>query len=176
MMMTKTDNQPWYQQFWPWFLIALPGSVVIACFYTVYLALHHPLSVVQDDYYKEGLAINQNLAADEQASRLGLQASITLLSTQQLQIQLTPMQENDALILQLSHPVDASKDLQLDLIPQANGFYQSVILDAAQWSLLLNEKRWYITLNQTAQQPAWSLRGENHFNLTDPIRLVAQHE
>ncbi len=28
---------PWYKQFWPWFLIALPASVVVASLITVTL-------------------------------------------------------------------------------------------------------------------------------------------
>ena len=36
-----TDTKPWYKQFWPWFLISLPGSVVIACMFTISLAIKH---------------------------------------------------------------------------------------------------------------------------------------
>ena len=32
------DTTPWYRQFWPWFLIVLPGSVVVAALTTVYIA------------------------------------------------------------------------------------------------------------------------------------------
>ncbi|MFT7320700.1 FixH family protein, partial [Congregibacter sp.] len=34
----QEHEEPWYQQFWPWFLIALPGSVVIAGLSTLYIA------------------------------------------------------------------------------------------------------------------------------------------
>ena len=30
-----TDLLPWYRQFWPWFLIALPGTVVVAAIGTL---------------------------------------------------------------------------------------------------------------------------------------------
>ena len=33
---------PWYRQFWPWFLIALPASAVAGSLLSVYLALRHP--------------------------------------------------------------------------------------------------------------------------------------
>ncbi len=39
---------PWYRQFWPWFLIALPASAVIASLYTLYLAVTHPDPVIID--------------------------------------------------------------------------------------------------------------------------------
>ena len=46
------EGVPWYKQFWPWFIIALPASVVVASFYTLWLAISHPdpLVIEQDDY------------------------------------------------------------------------------------------------------------------------------
>ena len=32
---------PWYRQFWPWFVIALPASAVIAGLTTVWIAVTH---------------------------------------------------------------------------------------------------------------------------------------
>lgn len=46
--------EPWYKQFWPWFIIALPASVVIASFFTLYLAVSNPDQlVVTDNEYRE---------------------------------------------------------------------------------------------------------------------------
>ena len=53
-----TDDKPWFKQFWPWFLIILPGTVVIASLATVIIAFKGADDVVSKDYYKEGLAIN----------------------------------------------------------------------------------------------------------------------
>jgi hypothetical protein len=33
---------PWYKQFWPWVLIALPSSAVIACAITLWFILQAP--------------------------------------------------------------------------------------------------------------------------------------
>ena len=176
--MINSSELPWYRQFWPWFLIALPGSVVVACFYTTYLALVNPLSIVQDDYYKEGLAINQNLAAQKQATSLGLHATISVLTPPQLQVHLIASATDSQLfssmpiLLSWSHPVDQNKDLLLPLTQQADGSYRSALLDAPQWSLLLQEKRWYITLQDANKR--WSLRTESALNLTMPMVLMAQ--
>lgn len=35
----RTDRDPWYRQFWPWFLIALPASSVVFSFATLFVAL-----------------------------------------------------------------------------------------------------------------------------------------
>jgi hypothetical protein len=43
---------PWYRQFWPWFIIALPASAVIASFVSLWLAVSNPdqLVVTEDEY------------------------------------------------------------------------------------------------------------------------------
>ena len=49
--MTDLDTKPWYRQFWPWFIIALPASAVVASLYTVSLAVRttDSLVVTSDD-------------------------------------------------------------------------------------------------------------------------------
>ena len=44
--MNQSASLPWYKQFWPWFLIALPASAVIASLYTVSLAVRTTDSLV----------------------------------------------------------------------------------------------------------------------------------
>ena len=56
-----TDTKPWYQHFWPVFILAIMGIVIIACLFMVKLAIDHPDPVVDGDYYKQGLTINQRL-------------------------------------------------------------------------------------------------------------------
>lgn len=54
-------NEPWYRQFWPWFIIALPASAVIASFITLWLAVSNPITlVVNDEEYRE---LNSGLKA-----------------------------------------------------------------------------------------------------------------
>ena len=43
------QNQPWYRQFWPWFIIALPASAVIASFISLWLAVSNPDHLVVDE-------------------------------------------------------------------------------------------------------------------------------
>jgi len=45
---------PWYRQFWPWFIIALPTAAVIGSFISLWLAVSHPdFLVVTDDEYQQ---------------------------------------------------------------------------------------------------------------------------
>ncbi len=49
-MQTKNlPVKPWYKQFWPWFLLALPASVVIASMFTIFLAVQNAPVLIQKD-------------------------------------------------------------------------------------------------------------------------------
>ena len=76
------DSQPWYRQFWPWFLIALPATVVVAGLTTWWIAAHKADSLVVDDYYKEGLAINRQLRKQN--------ITAVVLTSQEYVIHITP--------------------------------------------------------------------------------------
>lgn len=56
---------------WPGILIALPLSVVVASAITAVFVIRHPEGLVAEDYYKQGKAINANLAKVERAQHLG---------------------------------------------------------------------------------------------------------
>ena len=58
----QTVEPPWYKQFWPWFIIALPASAVIASFITLYLAVSRPDYIVVDD--EEYQRLNSGLKAE----------------------------------------------------------------------------------------------------------------
>ena len=72
------DVQPWYRQPWPWFLIALPATAVVGSLLSATLAIRTSDQVVEADYYKRGLAINDELARRDRAAALGLTAHLTI--------------------------------------------------------------------------------------------------
>jgi hypothetical protein len=72
------DNTPWYRQGWPWFLIAPPAIAVIGGAVTFYLAAHSWDGPVAQDYYKQGLAINTEIARAARAAELGISADVAL--------------------------------------------------------------------------------------------------
>lgn len=55
------DTVSWYKQFWPWLLIALLGVSVISSLVFVYIATSNQDPVVDGNYYKHGLTINEKL-------------------------------------------------------------------------------------------------------------------
>jgi len=58
-MNSDMNNKSWYRHFWPWFIIAFLSITILACMFTVYLALKHPDYAVKDNWVKEGLSIHK---------------------------------------------------------------------------------------------------------------------
>ncbi|NND90235.1 MAG: FixH family protein [Granulosicoccus sp.] len=68
--------KPWYRYGWPWFLISIPFVSMALGGMMLYLGLTANNSLVVDDYYKEGKAINQRIDRDRTAALLGLHATL----------------------------------------------------------------------------------------------------
>ena len=169
------DSKPWYRQFWPWFLIALPGSVVIAGLTTVYIAFKGADTLVVDNYYREGLAINQRLEQDQLAATLGLSADISLdTESGELFVRLMsnsghrhgqePTDSN--LLLQLLHPTDEQRDKNIVLLAVSPGRYRADLDTQLR-------HRYYLRLLPEPNRE-WRLSGEMNFSETSQVTLETQ--
>ncbi|WP_047517218.1 FixH family protein [Vibrio harveyi] len=69
--------KPWYKQFWPWFLIILPLTVVVWTIVTVVVFANNSVSLVAEDYYKKGKGINIDISKMNVARDLGLNATVS---------------------------------------------------------------------------------------------------
>lgn len=67
---------PWYRYGWPWFLISIPCVSIVLGGMMLYLALQTNNSMVVDDYYKQGKAINIRIERDRSAALLGISALV----------------------------------------------------------------------------------------------------
>lgn len=161
--MRETDSSPWYKQFWPWVLILLPLSAVVAGLCTVYIANHGADTPVNKDYYQAGIRINQRTHLIENAQRLGIQAQVHYnAQDQRLQIDLTGPQQNiEFLTVVLRHPAYETLDRTLELKSVANGLY------SADFELPMKGK-WYITA--TDNDKTWLL--EDKIRLHDNVTLT----
>lgn len=74
----KPKQKRWYQE--PWMLLVLggPAIVVVAALYTAFLAYKGADHVIAPDYYKRGLAINQDIHRDLAARERGLQGALQI--------------------------------------------------------------------------------------------------
>ena len=55
--------RPWWKEFYVWMVIAGPLSAVIACAITAVYVLRGPDALVSEDYYREGIALGQQVKA-----------------------------------------------------------------------------------------------------------------
>jgi hypothetical protein len=134
-------NRPWYREPWPWILIAPPAAAVLAGAATVWIAVASADGLVADDYYKRGLAINQVLALEENARRLGVRARAEVREGQ-LRVSLAGAAP-EAVFAQLAHATRAGFDQRLRLARAAPGVYQAELppLAAGRWRVVLEDPR-----------------------------------
>ncbi|KGE77473.1 hypothetical protein CVH10_04390 [Halomonas sp. ND22Bw] len=158
---------PWYKQFWPWFMIGLLGASV--SFSLVYLALsiHYFDGTVAEDYYKEGLAINEQIAKQEQARTLGLSAALNAdPATGDLVVDLTGESRPERLTLKLIFPTESERDRRLTLEHVRAGRYVTMLETPLR-------HRWYLHLEPgDGSEPAWRLTGEARFPAQAEIVLA----
>jgi len=134
-------NRAWYREPWPWILMSGPAAVVVAGAATIWIAVDSADGLVADDYYKQGLAINQVLGREENARRLGVQARIESAHGR-LRVALAGAAP-EALFAQLAHATRAGHDVRLRLALLAPGVYEAELppLAAGRWSVVLEDPR-----------------------------------
>src|SRR4051812_16446363 len=74
----KSKQTRWYKE--PWLLLVLGGPliVIVASIYTAILAYRGADHVIAPDYYKRGLAINQDIRRDLVARDRGMEAALQI--------------------------------------------------------------------------------------------------
>lgn len=168
-MTFRNDSQPWYKERWPWLLMAGPAIVIVAGVITAWLAVISNDGLVTDDYYKQGLAVNQQLHRDKQATDLGLEASVMRAGSN---VRLLINAESSALlptsiVLKLAHPTRAGHDQLIELQAESQGFYSGKL--SAELS-----GRWLASIEDPAGQ--WRLQGDWLVDSEEPLRLTAKAE
>jgi len=168
MMNSALHPKPWYREPWPWFLISLPATAVIAGLTTVWIAATSADGLVVGDYYKAGLAINQTLARDDAARALALSATLQrddgdLALTLTGRLQAWP----DQLSLTLAHPTRQGLDQILVLSHAGGGRYRASLP-------ALPAGKWHAQLADSAS--AWRLSGVLYTPFSQPVTLTTDAE
>ena len=122
---TDEALRPWYKQPWLWFLLSIPIASVILSSIMVTVAVVGKDSLVSDNYYKDGMGINQTIEQDQLANSLGIKP---VISIQYPEIVLELISTSDLkpqpfLTLKLLHPTVSEKDFTLKLLPSGNGIF-----------------------------------------------------
>ncbi|MDR0736349.1 MAG: FixH family protein [Zoogloeaceae bacterium] len=169
MTANALDVRPWYREPWPWILMSGPIIVVIAGIATAIIAMNvHPVAMVEDDYYKQGLAINQRLHRDKVASDLSLSAQV-MLSGQEVRVFLNAADRTKlptGLRLHFNHRTRSGQDQVVTLEAAGQGFYSGVLTAEVRG-------RWHVYLED--QDETWRLVGSWQTDAGDLLELFPTH-
>ena len=159
--MNDQDIQPWYKQFWPWFIIALLATAVVASLNMVFLAFSTTDSLVTEAPDGMDVVAERHLAAEGLARNLGLDATLNIdLESGAITAVLESTSDGDwpnALSLEVSHPTNAGRDVEVALaaaMPDADG--------NPVWAghfVSIPSGRHYVVL-QPEETAEWRLNGE----------------
>lgn len=155
----NTLGKPWYRERWPWLLMAGPFAVIVAGSVTAWLAVSSYDGLVDDDYYKQGLAVSQRVARDHRALELGINGEVVMQAeggTREPELRVF-LRANpgfvppDQLALHVTHPTKKGLDQLVDLRAIGTGLY------AGRLSAPISG-RWRFSLEDTAGE--WRLVGD----------------
>ena len=132
---SERKTTPWYKEPWAWFIVGIVATSITWGLFQLSVAFRKADSVVVDDYYKNGKAINIDLTRDENAKALDIAALLTLDAlTGEIQVEVTGKAaanngENktddlpDTLKLSLLSPAFADQDQRIILKRSISGLY-----------------------------------------------------
>jgi uncharacterized protein len=135
------QSKPWYRERWPWILISGPATVLVAGAATMWIAFASADGVVAGDYYKRGLAINQDLQREKRAEQSAIGADVTLPAGR-IRVRLSGAAP-EALFGHLVHATRAGHDQRVRLAKVAPGLYETEMpaLPAGRWRIVLEDPR-----------------------------------
>lgn len=163
-MTENTSTGPWYRQPWLLFLLIFPTASIIWCMAMITVALNTENSMVTDDYSKQGRGYNMEIARDEAAKELGLQAKIAFTDKR---ITLSVDTSNGPagypyMILNLFHPTLSERDRTVQFRPVGEGQYAANLHESI-------KGRWYFDLRGPDND--WRLKGESNLPSERPLTL-----
>ncbi len=149
--------------------MAGPLVVIVAGIVTLWLAVVSNDGLVADDYYKQGLAVNQQLHRDQNAGAIGLHADL-MLSGDKLRLLLganDPATLPALLTVKFSHPTKDGLDQLVAMKVESGGMYSGQLS-----SELVG--RWLVSIEDPDGR--WRLQGEWVVSFMEPLKLTAKVE
>ncbi|CAB0149947.1 hypothetical protein PSI9734_00520 [Pseudidiomarina piscicola] len=150
--------KPWYKQVWPWVLMSIPFSVVIAMAITLTVASNYGDNpMVVDDYYKQGRAINSQVEKVQEAQARGI-AFIFEHQGRDLILRYKSGQPDELTALRVNfyHTTLADKDFSLTLTADAEGDFRGQLPE----SVAQEQGKWTLTI--TPFDGSWRLSQQIH--------------
>lgn len=121
-----SQGEPWYRQFWPWFIVGLLGVSVVGSLTTVFIAVRGADPDVRGEWNVDAKAVHpvtdaRDLArANGVGALLGLEAAGGRLS---LEVWSPGLALPDRLAAHFAHPTLAERDVVVVFVREADGVY-----------------------------------------------------
>jgi len=165
---SQIDTLPWYQYGWVWIIFCIPATAIVMGVAMIYLAISTNNSLVVDDYYKDGKAINVRIERDRMAAKLGLQVTLWQQAegaVAQIQSAATDFQPPEFLTLRWVHVTQAARDGATEMHHLGGGRYlaEDVQLpESDRWRVHVqpaqDDASWRLVSNLTILQPTVSVK------------------
>jgi hypothetical protein len=141
-----SSGKPWYREPWPWLLMSGPAVVVVAGIATAFIAFRGADGLVADDYYKQGLSVNREIARDEAAGAMGLSGEVRLEPGSVRVALRASAPLPDRLMLRLAHHTRASEDRVVYLARTAEGTFEAPLatLTPGRWRVIVETPQWRV--------------------------------
>ena len=143
---------PWYRQRWPWLLVAGPSLVVVASLASAWIAVKSDDGVVAEDYYRQGLLINQKLAREMPAEQAH-GATISVIADRSFRIRLYGVARTPTyLLLTLARPGEHRDEHRVSLAPVDGDEWAGAMPDLAsgRWIVTLESETWRLPVTTVA--------------------------
>jgi uncharacterized protein len=161
------DKKPWYRHRWGLFVFGAPMVAAIASLGMVYISLHHADQMVDDNYYRDGLAINRDLAQIEKGKALGAMAAIRF-NDEHVYVMLHTTDKTifDDMQIAMLHPVEKDLDVHVALHSVGNERYEGDL------PAPLQKQKWYLRVSSASG--GWQVKGQIDMAQTMRIHLMPQ--
>lgn len=144
-------NEPWQRNPWVWLLIMIPASSVLFGIVMLSTATLYPDDLVADDYYKDGMAINEQLGREDRARELNIGVRITVKDGEVL---VSTRASDSAVMVSLRHVVDSDRDIETLMVRRADGTFTAT--DDVLFDTLTATGVWY--LEAAGLDDGWLIR------------------
>lgn len=166
MNTADTVSNPWYREPWPWIIMAGPAAVIVAGVITIWIAFATSDGLVAEDYYKQGLAINQVLKREAVATGMGLKARVEFPDGfHRIRVTLDGAAPAE-LRVRLAHATRAGHDLQLRLV-RTGIYYEGAVtqeLAPGRWSVQIEDpgRQWRLAGEWSGKEPGFSVSSDRN--------------
>lgn len=157
----QSETRPWYKEPYVWMLIGIPLTSIIVGIFFISQAVSTKDTLVRDNYYKDGLAINQEMKWDQKANNLDIKTEFTVKDNEVTLTLVNSRQDApNSLHFKLSHPTLKEYDRD-SLLQKGEGKSFKGFIDD------VTDGRYYIQIESIEQQ--WRRRGEIHITQGDQV-------